>query len=143
MNAAAGSRAAFGSAVALSLFFAAAAASAGPEKTVPNERAARLALHDYMLNCMGCHQREGSGVEGKVPTLVGMDRHLDSPRGREYLIRVPGVAQSGLSDSRLAVLMNWALVEFGSGDFDPYTEREVARWRANPLRTTAGFFEGR
>jgi mono/diheme cytochrome c family protein len=129
---------------AVAVSFAAFAVHAGEDLTPRAAgRADRLALHDYMLNCMGCHGGEGEGVEGKVPPLVGMDRHFESPRGREYLIRVPGVAQSGLSDRRLALLMNWALVRFGSREFEPYTADEISAWRANPLRTSEGFFESR
>lgn len=130
-------------AVAATVLFSSGAAIADEDGRSATEHADRLALHDYMLNCRGCHGRDGDGVDGMVPSLVGMDRHFESPRGREYLIRVPGVAQSGLSDRRLALLMNWALAQFGSSEFEPYTEHEVAAWRANPLRTSDGFFENR
>ncbi len=53
--------------------------------------------------------------------------------GREYLIRVPGVAAAPLPDDSLAVLVNWMLEEFDRenipGDFTPYTTEEVASLR--------------
>lgn len=88
---------------------------------------------DYMLYCMGCHLREGTGLGDRVPPLRGVDRFLDVPEGRTYLVRVPGVANAGLSDQRLAALLNWVLGEFGAGPFEPYTEEEVAPLRKNPF----------
>jgi mono/diheme cytochrome c family protein len=98
-----------------------------------------LAAYDYMLNCMGCHQQDGAGVEGRVPSLLGLDRHLRTARGREYLVRVPGVSQVGLSNRRLAALVNWTLAQFGTGAFDPYTPAEIAPLRARPLRNLVEF----
>ena len=58
------------------------------------------------------------------------------PGGREYLVRVPGAAQSTLSDERLAALLDWMIREFGPAEvaaqLDPYRAEEVARWRAQP-----------
>ena len=86
---------------------------------------------DYMLYCMGCHQRDGSGWSESVPPLRGVDRFLQVPEGREYLVRVPGVAHAGLSDERLAALLNWVLAEFGTSQFRPYTAEEVGPLRVN------------
>jgi mono/diheme cytochrome c family protein len=102
-------------------------------------RTDELAAYDYMLNCMGCHQRDGAGVEGRVPSLLGLDRHLRTARGREYLVRVPGVSQVGLSNRRLTALVNWTLAQFGTGEFDPYTPAEIAPLRARPLRSLVEF----
>jgi hypothetical protein len=58
---------------------------------------------DYMLQCQGCHLADGSGAPGAVPDLRGsLGRFLGVPGGREYLVRVPGAAQSSppTSDSR-------------------------------------------
>ena len=87
---------------------------------------------DYMLYCMGCHQRDGSGSYERVPPLRGADRFLDVPEGRAYLVRVPGVAHSALSDARLAALLNWVLSEFGTTEFRPYTAEEVGPLREDP-----------
>ena len=67
----------------------------------------------YMLQCQGCHLADGTGAPGAVPSLEGMGRFLSVPGGREYLVRVPGSAQSPLSDLELAEVLNWMLREFG------------------------------
>ena len=92
---------------------------------------------DYMLQCQGCHLADGSGAPGAVPDLRGsLGLFLSVPGGREYLVRVPGAAQSSLSDARLAALLDWMIREFGpagaAAQLEPYRAEEVARWRADP-----------
>ena len=96
----------------------------------------RMAEHDYTLHCSGCHRADGSGAPDHVPSLIGVDRFLSVPGGRAYLIRAPGVAQAPVGDARLAALMNWVVVRFGTeASASPgYTAKEVAGWRAEPLR---------
>jgi hypothetical protein len=57
--------------------------------------------------------------------------------GREYLIRVPGSAQSPLDDAELAALLNWLIERFGppevAASFTPFTAEEVTRVRTPPL----------
>jgi hypothetical protein len=91
-----------------------------------------------MLHCMGCHLEDGSGAPGKVPSLKDdMRAFLRVTGGREYLIQVPGAAQSALSDGELAEVTNWMLQRFGTGtppaDFAPFTGEEVARYRRTKL----------
>ncbi|RSE93552.1 cytochrome C [Achromobacter aegrifaciens] len=96
----------------------------------------RLAVRaDYVLQCAGCHRVDGrgSGRPG-IPDFrnsVGAFVHL--PQGREYLVRVPGAAQSQLSNAELAAVLNWVVREFSPAqlpaDFRPYTEQEVAQVR--------------
>jgi hypothetical protein len=94
---------------------------------------------DYMLHCRGCHGPEGNGIAGGgAPPFRGeLGRFLSVPGGRAYLVRVPGAAQSELSDARLAELLNWLVRAFDAGevppDFAPYDAAEVARYRAVPL----------
>jgi mono/diheme cytochrome c family protein len=89
---------------------------------------------DFVLNCAGCHKFDGSG-SARVPVLTEMGRVLAVPGGREYLARVPGVAQAPLSDARLAALLNWLLAELGGAPpASPYTAAEVGALRAAPLR---------
>ena len=91
---------------------------------------------DYMLECQGCHLEDGSGTPGKVPALRGRAaRFLVLPGGRAYTAQVPGVANSQLSDARLALLLSWTLRTFDGAhvpaDFEPYSADEVARLRAS------------
>jgi hypothetical protein len=93
---------------------------------------------DYILNCRGCHTPDGGGLPGGAPSFRGqVGKFLSVPGGREYLIRVPGTAQSELSNARIAALLNWIVQEFSPGevppDFTPYTAEEVARRRQPPL----------
>ena len=92
----------------------------------------------YQIHCEGCHKADGSGLEGFVPNFVGqLSSFLHVPEGRDFIIQVPGVAQSSLSDGEVAELMNWMVVAYDpSGvpdSFSPYTAQEVAALRGNPL----------
>src|SRR5574341_1509188 len=93
---------------------------------------------DYMLHCRGCHGPDGLGLAGAAPSFRGqVAKFLAVPGGREYLIRVPGTAQSELSDARTATLLNWMLQEFSADelprDFTAFSTEEVARHRRSPL----------
>lgn len=93
---------------------------------------------DYMLECRGCHGPDGAGAPGAAPSFRGqVGRFLSVPGGREYLIRVPGTAQSELDDAHTAALLNWLVYEFSRNevpaDFVPYSAEEVGRWRRAPL----------
>lgn len=99
------------------------------------------AWQHWALNCQGCHLADGQGTQetGKLSGTVA--RFLWVPGGRDYLIRVPGVATSQLPDEDLAELVNWMLLRFDKqhipASFRPYTAAEVARLRARPLRLEA------
>jgi hypothetical protein len=93
---------------------------------------------DYVLHCQGCHQAGGLGLAGSVPRLKdSVARFVSLPGGREYLSRVPGVAQSQLDDAALARLLNWLVAYFDAdhlaADFRPFTAEEVAPLRRRPL----------
>ena len=92
---------------------------------------------NYMLQCQGCHGPDGRGEPGHVPsirsTLAPLSRF---PAGRRYLLQVPGVALSALSDQDLASLLNWLMPAFGGVKperFRAFTAAEVARYRHQPL----------
>ncbi len=93
---------------------------------------------NYMLECQGCHLADGTGSAGSVPALKRfVARFLTVPGGREYLVRVPGSAQSALSDRELAEVLNWIVRQFGpddiARDFVAFSAEEVARHRSRPL----------
>jgi hypothetical protein len=97
---------------------------------------------NYQLQCMGCHHADGSGEPGRVPsvrgTLVPFAMRAD---GRDFLVRVPGVAQSPLSDEETAALLNWMARNLSDvplpADFVDFTAAEVGRWRHQPLATVS------
>ena len=99
--------------------------------------AAETPEHLYMLNCWGCHRPHGEGIPGTAPPLRGAADFLRVPGGRDYLIEVPGVAQSALDDAQVAAVMNWIIESFSAdriaAGFAPYTREEVAKSRATRL----------
>jgi len=99
---------------------------------------AHQAWVDYALQCQGCHLPDGAGMPGKVPAMRGfLAQFLRVPGGRAYVVQVPGVATSRLSDAQVARLLNWLLREMGPDlphDFQDYTPEEIARLRAHWLR---------
>ena len=93
---------------------------------------------DYVLHCQGCHQAGGIGLPGAVPRLKDSVAAIAAlPGGREYLSRVPGVAQSQLDDVAVAALLNWLLAYFDTAhlppDFRPFTAEEIGPLRRRPL----------
>lgn len=97
----------------------------------------------WMLNCQGCHRADGGATGDQVPALSGIvARFLSVPGGREYLIRVPGVAMAPMDDESIAELTNWMLHEFDKGnipqDFERYSASEVGALRKSPLGSEAG-----
>jgi len=119
-----------------------------PPSALPDEKKYQStsqpdASEDYLLHCSACHTDSGAGVPGMVPSLLELAPLLEHARGREYLVRVPGVAQAPLSDARIARLLNWVLENYSSLRLDPPFEAgEVARFRSSPLRDPVGFRAG-
>ena len=105
---------------------------------------------NYMIHCQGCHLPEAVGFAGKVPRMKNFVGYfLHSNEGREFVIRVPGVATSSLPDDQLTELMNWLLRTYSSGQlpepFVPFSVAEVAALRpdleANPEKTRMRILE--
>lgn len=91
---------------------------------------------DYMLNCMGCHGTQAEGVPGKVPPLANtLSRFMRTAEGRNYILRVPGAANSALSNAQLAAVLNWLAVTYDSSatNLTPFTSEEVSAVRHSPL----------
>jgi mono/diheme cytochrome c family protein len=100
----------------------------------PLSAAAESASNLYLLNCWGCHGSHGEGIKGTAPSLIGLGDFLQASGGRAYLVEVPGVALSALSDAQIATVMNWVLDTMSKNnlprDFVPYSADEVHRYRA-------------
>ena len=93
---------------------------------------------NYTLHCMGCHTPDGSEVQDRVPAIRSTLRPFaGTPDGRRFLVQVPGVAHSTLTDAEIATLLNWMLENLSDGSatgtFVPYTEQEVAGYRKHAL----------
>ncbi len=101
-------------------------------------RAFAAPAQDYMLHCMGCHGAHAEGVPGKVPPLAhALARFMRTPAGRNYVLRVPGAANSALSDARLAAVLNWIAERYDGDELSKsiarFTAQEVASQRHTPL----------
>jgi mono/diheme cytochrome c family protein len=111
----------------LVLALASAASVAAPDRSRQN----------YIQFCAGCHQLDGSGSPGVgIPDMrAQVGYFLHSPRGRAFLVQVPGSANSPLSDRELALLLNWIVQTFSKEQvpipFQPYSEDEVSQLRSN------------
>ena len=97
---------------------------------------------NWMLNCQGCHKPDASGIKGQIPSMKGfVARFLSVQGGRNYLIQVPGVAFSPLSDKQMAGLLNWMLATFDPEhipeNFKNFDQNEVKLYRKSPLVTEA------
>ncbi len=99
---------------------------------------------NYMIHCQGCHLPDAVGFAGRVPRMKDFVGYfLHSKEGREFVIRVPGVATSSLPDDDLTEMMNWLLLTYSAGQlpepFVPFSVAEVAALRpdleANPEET--------
>lgn len=121
-------------------------AFAGDHQALVSVNKAR-AKSNFLLNCAGCHKLDATGSIGGAPTMVGVVANfLNAPGGREYLLRVPGVATTALKSDLLAEMMNWLLVEYDSkhipANFKPFTQQEVQTMRKNPYVQEAPVIRG-
>jgi mono/diheme cytochrome c family protein len=99
-----------------------------------NDQRARF---NYQMFCQGCHTPDGTGAMSVPRMKDQVGYFLATPRGREYLVRVPGSATSALDDEQLAEVLNWILAEFAgdslASDYRAYSAEEVGHMRRQPL----------
>ena len=95
------------------------------------------AKFNYQMFCQGCHTPDGTGGNN-TPKIKGhIGYFLSTQQGREYLVKVPGSANSTLDNPQLAEVLNWIILELG-GDSIPatmqyFTASEVGKLRKDPL----------
>ncbi|PZU58540.1 MAG: cytochrome C [Sphingobium sp.] len=102
-----------------------------------------LARSDYVENCGGCHGVEGRSAPAQLPELrdrVGY--FMCTPQARAYLIRLPNVAHSRITDNQqLADLVNFVVFGLGGAstrpDAVPFSAEEVARERRFALSSAS------
>ena len=103
----------------------------------PAAQAVNGAQRNYMMQCMGCHLDDGSGMPARgIPRMKGVLGHfLRLPEGRALIVQVPGVMNTPLDDRQVADLMNWLLAGMAGAsrpmDAPPYTAAEVKALRAS------------
>jgi len=96
---------------------------------------------DYVEHCSGCHGMQGDSAPAEIPVLRGrVGYFMCTKEGREYLIRLPNVAYSAITDDQeLANMMNFVVFGLGGNSAPkgarPYTAQEVARLRTQALAT--------
>lgn len=96
---------------------------------------------NWQLQCAGCHLGDGTGSKANdVPRMKDfVGNFLKVEGGREFLVRVPGMAQSALNDGQLADLLNWVMRTDGMAgasvpaDYRPYTAQEIGSVRQHAL----------
>lgn len=93
---------------------------------------------NWQMNCQGCHHPNGEGNAARdIPPLEALEKFQRLPEGRAFLIQVPGMSRSKLSDEELTQMANWMMEEFTTPQTDeewqPYSVREVARLRRSPI----------
>jgi cytochrome c553 len=114
--------------------------ASGPTRDVSSLTSAQT---NYLERCGGCHGIQGHSAPNEVPTLQGQVGYfLCTPEARAYLIRLPSVATSPLSDAELAELMNFVVFELGGGVESParyprFSDAEVGTLRTRPLKDIA------
>lgn len=95
------------------------------------------AKFNYQMFCQGCHTPDGTGGKSipKIKDHIGY--FLQNQVAREYLVRVPGSANSPLNDEQLAEVLNWMIIELGGKsvptDMQYFTTKEVGNLRQAPL----------
>lgn len=93
---------------------------------------------NWQMNCQGCHHPKGEGNAARdIPPLEALEKFQRLPEGRAFLIQVPGMSRSKLSDEELTEMANWMMEEFATPQtregWEPYSVREVAELRRRPV----------
>ena len=123
-------------ALAFGLTLHAAPAQIDPHSVMSDPAQARS---DYIEHCGGCHGIRGDTVPAHLPELEGrVGWFMCTPEARAYLIRLPNVAHSRITDNaELADMMNYVVFVLGEGSAPvgtrPFTADEVAHERVHAL----------
>ncbi len=102
-----------------------------------------LARSDYIENCGGCHGVEGRSAPAQLPELRGrVGYFMCTPEARAYLIRLPNIAHSRITDNQqLADLVNFVIFDLGGTSAPPgskpFTAAEVAHERQFALSSVS------
>lgn len=101
--------------------------------------AERTPTANFVLKCAGCHLTDGTGMPGSgIPDFVGkVGVFAAVPEGRAYLLHVPGVIGSSLSDAEIAEVLNYIMEKWAGpslpADYKPFDAAEVAVLRAEKI----------
>ena len=102
-----------------------------------------LAQSDYVEHCAGCHGVQGISAPAKLPELRGRVGYMMCTADtRAYLLRLPNIAKSRISDNQqLADMLNFMVFGLGGDSVipgtQPFTAQEVAHERKFALTSTS------
>lgn len=102
-----------------------------------------LAKADYVEHCAGCHGVQGLSAPAKLPELRGRVGYMMcTPATRAYLLRLPNIAKSRLSDNQqLADMLNFMIFGIGGQSVlpgtKPFTAKEVGYERQFALTSAS------
>ncbi|WP_372730753.1 cytochrome C [Novosphingobium sp.] len=102
-----------------------------------------LAKADYVEHCAGCHGVQGLSAPAKLPELRGRVGYMMcTPATRAYLLRLPNIAKSRLTDNQqLADMLNFMVFGIGGQSVlpgtKPFTAREVGFERQYALTSAS------
>ena len=125
--------------IAAGLLLMAAAAVHSTPASPPMSSELTLPQSDYIEQCGGCHGIQGTSAPADIPVLRGRVGHfMCLPEGRAYLLRLPNVAHSRITDNaQLAELMNFVVFGLGGASTPPgskpFAEDEVTRERQHAM----------
>ncbi len=93
---------------------------------------------NYLKDCAGCHGVRGE-AERAMPRMEGfVGTFLCTADARAYVVRLPNIAFSTLSDRDLADMVNYVVFDLGGDSVPknatPYSPAEVAVLRRQPLK---------
>jgi hypothetical protein len=84
---------------------------------------------------------QGMGtVSGGIPPFPNSVGHIASiDMGRTYILHVPGVISTNMTDAEVAAVLNFILEYWGDGHGAPFTATEVTERRAVPVEDVVVF----
>ena len=112
---------------------------------MPVVAAERSAPVNYVLRCVGCHLQDGTGLPAAgIPDFVEkVGVFGGTETGRRYLLHVPGVINSGLSDKETAALLNYIMDTYAGASmpeaFVPFTADEVGTLKAQDVGNVVAY----
>ncbi|WP_235902589.1 cytochrome c family protein [Sandarakinorhabdus oryzae] len=98
---------------------------------------------DYVEHCGGCHGIKGNAAPADLPNLQGrVGWFMCLPEGRDYLMRLPNIARSRITDNeQLADLMNFMVFGLGGKSTPagtrPFAAAEVAEGRTRAFTSVS------
>lgn len=102
-----------------------------------------LARGDYVEHCAGCHGVQGLSAPARLPELRGRVGYMMcTAETRSYLLRLPNIAKSRITDNQeLADMLNFMVFGLGGESVlpgtKPFTASEVANERRFALTSAS------